>query len=207
MLKMKKPIFLLLCFIAALQISFAQDEEVQEKKPFKEHLFVGGSVSLSFYNSSFMIGGNPDFGYSIGKWVDVGVVANYIYTSEHFNNGDYLHQSVYGGGAFAKIYPIRSVFLQAQFEHNWISQKYFRYSSTSPEKDKVDVNSLLVGAGYTSGRFPGQPFYYFSILIDVANQLRSPYLWNNGNGTTDIIPIIRAGVQIPLFQPKQEEYR
>jgi hypothetical protein len=201
---MKKTFFLIACILSIQQIVLAQDEE-KEKKPFKEHLFAGGSVSLSFYNSSFLIGANPDFGYSFGRWVDLGVVANYTYSSEHYTYGDYLHQSTYGGGAFTRLYPLRSVFLQAQYEHNWMDQKYFPTSGSSL-KYKMEANSLLVGAGYTSGRFPGQPFYYFAILFDVLGQENSPYLYNNGNGTTDVIPIIRAGVQIPLFQPKGNQY-
>jgi hypothetical protein len=187
------------------QIIFAQDEEIQEKKPFKEHLFTGGSISLVFYNNTFLIGGNPVFGYTVGKWIDLGVVANYSYSSEHGTYGDYLHQTTYGGGAFTKIYPLRSIFLQAQFEHNFINQKYFPYSNAPVEKANVDANSLLVGAGYTTGRFPGQTFFYFAILVDVLGQDHSPYLYNDPYRKNEIIPIVRTGIQIPLFQGKNDE--
>ena len=49
--------------------------------PFKETLFTGGSVSLAFYNNTFLIGASPVFGSSVTNWLDAGLVVNYNYTS------------------------------------------------------------------------------------------------------------------------------
>jgi hypothetical protein len=200
---MKRIIFSITVMLLSIH-GFAQDsekEKPQKEKGFKkENLFTGGSVSLGFSGNSFLIGGSPVFGYSVAKWVDAGLVANYNYSSfrdyAYFN--DKLHQSVYGGGAFLKLYPVRFLFVQAQAEHNFINLKYFPPGSSSSVSSKADPNSLLLGAGYTTGRYPGRPFFYLAVLVDVVGNINSPYV--DGNGRK--IPIIRGGIQVPLFQRK-----
>lgn len=192
--------------LAASLISFfanAQDKEEKEevKRGFKkENLFTGGSISLAFYNNTFLVGGSPVFGYSLAKWADLGVVVNYNYTSYRDYNfvfNDKLKQYVYGGGGFVKLYPVRFLFAQAQYEYNFIKQKYIPNSGTTQEYT-AEAGSFLVGGGYTTGRFGpgGQPFFYLAVLFDVSNNANSPY--TDGYGRS--IPIIRGGIQIPLFQ-------
>jgi hypothetical protein len=182
---------------------FAQKKEKDEKQEtsFKENLFTGGSVSLAFYNNTFLIGGSPVLGYSVTNWLDLGIVVNYNYSSyRDYNNllNAKLRQYVYGGGGFIRLYPVRFLFAQAQVEHNYIKQKYTPPAGSPVEKVKADAGSFLVGGGYTTGRYGrgGGPFYYLSILFDVSNKLFSPYTDSQGR----TIPIIRGGIQIPLFQ-------
>ena len=118
---MKKITFLLLTQLFLLGILQAQSEKNdEEKKGFKkENLFTGGSISLAFYNNTFLIGGSPVFGYSLTRWLDAGVVVNYNYTSyrDYQNVFDAkLRQTNYGGGAFLKLYPVKFLFAQAQVE-------------------------------------------------------------------------------------------
>lgn len=54
---MKKTILVVSLFALSFS-SMAQDEE-KEKTPFKENLFTGGSVSLAFYNNTFLVGQAP----------------------------------------------------------------------------------------------------------------------------------------------------
>jgi len=180
-----------------------KEKEEEEQKGFrKENLFTGGSVSLAFYNNTFLIGASPVFGYSLTNWIDAGIVVNYNYTSyrDYQEFDDKLRQYVYGGGAFIKIYPVRFLFAQAQFEHNTIKQKYIPAPGSlfMKETAKTSANSFLIGAGYTTGREGrgGGPHYYLAVLFDVMNELSSPY--TDGAGRT--IPIIRGGIQFPLFQ-------
>lgn len=198
---MKK--YLLIGFIGMLAgfNSNAQEDRMEEKKGFKkENLFTGGSVSLSFFNNSFLIGANPVLGYSITRWADAGIAINYNYTSfrdyQQFN--DRLRQTVYGGGVFARIFPVRFLFAQVQAEHNLIKLKYLPPNNGNPIKDNTDANSLLVGGGYTTNRYPGsgQSFFYVSVLFDVSDNPNSPYTDAAGRA----VPIFRAGVNIPLFQ-------
>jgi hypothetical protein len=184
--------------------SFAQyKQEDGEKGGFKkENLFTGGSISLSFSSYSFLVGANPVFGYSLTKWADLGLVGNYTYTSfrDYPYPGDRLHQTVYGGGFFTRLFPVRFLFLQGQIEHNWIGSTYFPYDNSSRQRTNLASNSLLVGAGYTTGRDPnGKNVYgYLAVLFDVMNDFNSPYLDSYGRA----VPIIRAGFNVPLFQGK-----
>jgi len=199
---MKKFSILLLVSLSLNGFLFAQKEEDdKEKKPFKEHLFTGGSISLAFYNNTFLVGGSPVFGYNLTKWIDAGLVANYSYTSYRDYNyilNNKLRQKVYGGGAFLKVYPVRFLFAQAQVEHNWITQKEIDPSGDLTSKIKFSGNSFLIGGGYCTGRESdgSQPFYYLAVLFDIADDVNSPY--TDGYGRA--IPIIRGGLQIPLFQ-------
>lgn len=202
---MKRLLFLA-ATIASLS-AFAQQEEEKEKPPFKENLFTGGSISLAFYNNTFLVGGNPVFGYSLANWADAGIVVNYNYTSYRDVTvfDDRLRQTVYGGGAFVKLYPVRFLFVQAQLEHNFIKQKYIPPGGGTSSSGDTDANSFLIGGGYSTGRYGkgGQPFFYLAVLFDVSGSDNSPY--TDAYGRT--IPIIRGGVQIPLFQGRGERSR
>jgi hypothetical protein len=201
LMTMKKLINLcvlcLTCFIC-----FSQEEQVERKGFQKDNLFSGGSISLSFFNNTFLIGASPIFGYRLANWVDAGVVVNFQYTSirDYSVFNDRLRQSLYGGGVFTRLYPVRFLFAQANLEHNFITQKYIPASNSGAPSYSAttSANSLLVGGGYTSGRSPDgrSPFFYMSLLFDVSGNTNSPY--TDGAGRT--IPIIRAGFNIPLFQ-------
>lgn len=200
-LPMKKQLAVLAVFCISVLTVKAQDEKEEIKKGFKkENLFTGGSVSVSFGNNTFLLGASPVLGYNLTKWIDAGIVVNYTYTSyrdyQVFN--DRLRQNVYGGGVFTRIFPVRFLFAQAQVEHNFITLKYIPPNGGNTTSQTVEANSVLVGGGYTTGRFPGAGNTYFSVavLFDVAKTTNSPY--TDGSGRT--IPIIRAGVNIPLFQ-------
>jgi hypothetical protein len=185
--------------------SIAAQEETLEKGGFKkENLFTGGGLSLGFANNSFQVGASPFLGYNLDSWIDAGITVNYNYSSyRNFSSyDDKLRRSTYGGGIFTKIYPVNFLFIHAQFEHNFINEKYI-YGGTSPsEKFKTEANSFLVGAGYASGRYAnsGQPFFYFSLLFDILGNEYSPYTDARGG----IIPILRGGVQVPLFQGRNK---
>ena len=193
-------IILLLAFVISFSVfSLAQDST--EQRGFKkEKLFTGGSVSLSFGSNSFLIGVNPVLGYSLTNWADAGLAINYNYTSYRDVSvfDDKLRQSVYGGGVFTRLFPVRFIFVQGQLEHNFIKQKYIPPNGASSETDNRSATSLLVGGGYTTGRYggSGNTFGYLAVLFDVLKEQDSPYTDNAGR----IIPILRAGINVYLFQ-------
>ena len=180
----------------------AQEKEEKEKVPFKQNLFTGGTISLAFYSNTFLIGGSPVLGYSITNWADLGVVINYNYIvyRDYRLFDDRLKQQNFGGGPFVKLYPLRFIFAQAQYEYNFLRLKYIPppNSGYPQEKDGLEAKSFLIGGGYTTGRMGrgGAPHYYLAILFDVLHEPGSPY--TDAYGRT--IPIIRGGIQIPLFQ-------
>jgi hypothetical protein len=205
---------LLLAFMAIFLVTMAvmaQDEEEEgEKKGFKkENLFTGGSISLSFFNGQTLLGANPIFGYKLADWVDAGLAFNYVYSStrDYFTFDDKVRQTTWGPGAFVRLYPVHFLFVQGQFEHNFITQKYIPPNDGQIEKYKTGVNSLLLGGGIVQGRREGSnTFYYISLLFDVLKNDYSPYVNvsvnrdNPSQQRIDMAPIIRAGVNIGLFE-------
>ena len=209
-MRIKLIALLFLTSISATLI-FAQDKEEKEKIPFKEKLFTGGTLTVSFYSGGTILGGNPMLGYALAKWVDAGIVLNYTYAGSRDNIrlNDKIRQHVYGPGIFIRVYPARFFFFQAQPEHNFTNVTY-----TDPlgnrSKEKTEANSFLVGVGIAQDRLPGSnSFYYISILVDVIKDQDSPYVNNIYNLSTGqlirtvAIPIIRAGLNIGLFQGRK----
>ena len=212
---MKKILLSAILFSALITSVLAQDEKEEKEKGFKkENLFTGGSITASFFSGGTILGVNPMFGYKLANWVDAGIVFNYTYQGrrDYIYFDDKLRQNVFGPGVFARLYPVRFLFVQGQFEHNFTNVKYI-YPDKSVLKDKTDANSFLVGAGIAEGRQRGSnSFFYISLLFDVLKNPNSPYVdnvYDQSTGQllrTDITPIIRAGVNISLFQGQNNRY-
>ncbi len=196
---MKKIFFVF--FLTALSITmFAQDEADagEEKKTGfqKEKLFTGGDLVLSFSNYGTTLGISPYFGYSVTKWLDAAVKFNVLYQSQTDAYNTKYKQTNFGPGAFVRLFPVNFLFAQVQYEHNFISTKVTPQGNGS-YRTKYDVNSLLVGAGYSGGRGEGSnSYFYFSLMFDLAQLPNSPYVDGNGK----MLPIISAGYNIGLFQ-------
>ena len=200
-MKNKLIVLFFIASIISLTTKAQYEEEEKEKTPFKQNLFTGGTISLGFYSNTFLIGASPVFGYSATNWADVGIVVNYNYTNyrDVYVFDDRIKQQNYGGGGFVKLYPVKFLFAQAQWEYNFLRLKYIPPNNSGLEQtDKMEASSFLVGGGYTTGRQGrgGAPHYYLALLFDISNNPGSPY--TDAYGRT--IPIIRGGIQIPLFQ-------
>jgi hypothetical protein len=212
---MKKSMMFFLISMLIVSTVIAQEEEEGEKKGFKkENLFTGGSVTVSFFNKQTVLGANPMFGYKLTNWLDGGLAFNFLYNGarDYSQFNDKIRQTVWGPGAFMRIYPANFLFIQGQFEHNFIKQKYIYPNNGLPsETFKTSANSLLLGAGIAQGRERGSStFYYISVLFDVLKNINSPYVNVNFNPNNpseqrvDMAPIIRAGLNIGLFQKRYE---
>ena len=211
MIKLFYSVILACCFCFS---SFAQEveevlkkeKEVKQKAFKKENLFAGGNLNVSFFNGTTALGISPYFGYNINRFIDVAVSMNVSYISQrdYQYGGDKLRQNILGPGAFVRIFPVKFLFAQAQYEHNFIRYKYFYPSGTGQpsEKYRYEPNSLLVGAGFANGRQNSKTFYYFSVLFDVLRQPNSPYTDNNNRA----IPLFRAGFNIGLFGGGKSEF-
>jgi hypothetical protein len=210
-----KKLILSILILSTVAVVFAQDEKQGKEKAFKkENLFTGGSVTASFFSGGTILGANPMFGYQLANWVDAGIVFNYTYLGrrDYIYFDDKLRQNVFGPGVFTRLYPVRFLFVQAQLEHNFTTIKY-SYPDGSKIKNKTDANSLLVGAGIAQGRQRGSnSFFYISLLFDVLKNPNSPYVnnvYNQSTGQlvrTDLLPIVRAGINIALFQGGNGRY-
>ncbi len=197
MKKLSILILLLSCLLANAQKAYENEKKHGFKK---ENMFTGGSVNVNFFNGQTLLGGSPVLGYSINRFVDAGIVTNFTYVGSRDYSGSKTRQFLYGPGIFTKIYPVKMIFAQGVFEHNFFTEKYIPAGGGSSSKYKTDANSLLVGGGYCNGREGvGSMFYYVSIMFDVSKLSNSPYVEQLQDFSYRSIPIIKAGLQIPLF--------
>jgi hypothetical protein len=202
-----KKLLAALTFLFATTISFAQNEEQpEERKGFDiEKMFAGGSVNLGLGGGSFNVGANPQIGYSVANWLDVGLTTNIIYYSQKYNINfnEYRDRSWnYGGGPFVRICPIRMVHLQAQYEYNWISGTAEHINSGTKQKFNVSAPSLLVGAG-CGQRFVGQSWFFTTVLFDITKNDNSPYVYTEGQSKISL-PIVRAGFNVYFSRKKDQ---
>lgn len=206
---------------------FAQDEEVKVRnannnpevleKGFKKHnLFTGGGVTASFYNGGTVLGVSPVLGYKLNDYVDAGVVVNYVYNGvrDWKEVNDKFRRHVYGPGIFARVYPVPFLFAQAQLEQNFIAENYIAKPGSAyynSGKFRGNASSLLLGGGLSSGRIKGgTTFFYFAVLADVLKNRNSPYVdvdnYGQPNEKVRILPVVRAGVNVGLFQRRYGVY-
>ena len=186
---MKKYVFTLTLLLGASS-AFTQS------KFNREQLFIGSGLNLGFFNG-FIIGLNPEVGYSFNRYIDAGVSINFNYISQNDPNLPTTYrQTIYGGGPFLRIWPIDRFFIGGQYEYNTIS-----YSEKSngivQNRIRLNASSLLVGGGFGS-RFIGQSQFFTSIMIDVMGDRNSPYV----DGFNRQLPIFRTGFSFYLKQKK-----
>jgi hypothetical protein len=165
---MRKLTFLFLIILLA-QTAFSQ-----EKKFDRRRIFVGSGINLGFFNG-FVLGLNPEVGYTVGQILDVGVSTNFTLITQNDPYSPATDRLItLGGGPFVRIWPMNQFFLGGQFEYNRISFRR-RISGFPEENFKMNAPSLLVGAGYGT-RFVGQSQFYTSIMVDVLGDQNSPYI-------------------------------
>ena len=196
---MKKIIFAL--FISTLfTFSLSAQEEEEEKGGWKkDHLFIGTTLNLGFSNG-FIIGLNPEIGYSINKIIDAGIATNFTYVTQRSQvSNSALRYLAIGGGPFVRIWPVRSIFIGGQYEYNKITITE-KTNGVITDKFKTNASSLLIGAGYGT-RMIGQSQFYTSIMIDALNDVNSPYRDSFGR----VLPVFRTGFIIYLGRKSKEE--
>ncbi|MBI5372619.1 MAG: hypothetical protein HZA79_11415 [Sphingobacteriales bacterium] len=193
---MKKK--LLAVFLLSVTLLGVQAQE--EQKGWKsDHLFIGTGLNLGF-SRGFIIGLNPEVGYSINKILDAGIAMNLTYVTQQYQTVNITARYLaLGGGPFVRVWPIEQLFAGGQFEFNQIS-----YSEKADgeiiNKIKVTAPSLLVGVGYGS-RIIGRGQFYTSIMIDALNDINSPYR----DQYNRVLPVFRTGFSFYLGRKKEKD--
>jgi len=172
--------------------------KILDKKP----VFVGGGLILGGGAHSFQMGLNPEIIKSFTPYLDGGLAMNIYY--ELYNASEFSdirsRNFRLGIGAFTRIWPIESFFIQVQPEYNyaWIKQKDTK--SGQAGSTNFGAESILAGVGY--GKRGASGISYFSIMIDLLNNPQSQY-----NGILNRKePVFRAGIGFPLrFGPKKKQ--
>lgn len=195
---MKKTLILLLTLTTSL-FSFAQygNEDEKEKGFKREQLFIGSGINLGFFNG-FVVGLNPEIGYSLNRFVDVGIGTNVnLITQNDPNSPTTYRQWTFGGGPFVRIWPVNMLFIGGQFEYNFISFSQ-KFDGTVTYREKLSAPSILVGAGYGNRTIGGNQFYT-SVMVDVLRNPNSPYI----DGYNRLQPILRTTFLFYL-KPKRQ---
>ncbi len=172
---MKKSLLFLMMFTSSF-ILFAQnsEEDEKEKGSKRDQLFIGSGINLGFFNG-FIVGLNPEIGYSLNRFVDVGIGTNVnLITQNDPNSPTTYRQWTFGGGPFVRIWPVNMLFVGGQFEYNSISYSV-KSGGDIVYKENRTAPSILVGAGY-GNRILGGNQFYTSIMVDVLRNPNSPYI-------------------------------
>jgi len=167
----------------------------------KETLFLGGSLGLGFGSYNFNVGVNPEIGFSLNRWLDVGAVVNFNYNSIRadpnfiYNANVSSKQFTYGGGLFGRAYVLPFLFLTAQPEFNWTSVTEKDMTGGGTYKYNANAPSLLLGIGY-GRRVVGESGFYIALMFDAISNVNSPY--NDVYGHP--LPVLRAGFDFYLHK-------
>ena len=194
---MKKLLFLLLMLATSL-LSFAQYEKEDEKeRGFKrEQLYLGSGINVGF-SQGWILGLNPEIGYSLNNFLDVGIATNINYITQNYGSGISYKFFAYGAGPYVRGWIINQFFITGQFEYNRISEKYTdQYGSV---RDAYASPSVLVGAGYGSRQI-GRAQFFTSIMVDVLRKPNSPYV---DRQTNNLLPVFRTGFMFYLKPQKR----
>ena len=141
---MKKILVVLFVSLSFHAIAQSDEDKPRENKGFeKERLFTGGSATAGFSSYSTILGIDPQLGYSLTNWADAGITFNLNYTSQrdYETYGDKLRQTVYGPGAFVRLFPVNFLFASAQYEYNMIHVKYIPARNSTYTSDKYNVSA------------------------------------------------------------------
>lgn len=189
---------LILFSITAQSQTTITTNKILDKKP----VFVGGGLVLGGGAHSFQMGLNPEIIKSFTPYLDGGLAMNIYY--ELYNPSEFSdirsRNFRLGIGAFTRIWPIESFFIQVQPEYNyaWIKQKDTK--SGQAGSTNFGAESILAGVGY--GKRSEFGISYFSVMIDLLNNPKSQY--NSGYNRKE--PVFRAGIGFPLrFGPKKKQ--
>lgn len=203
---MKKVMLLLIGLGFIMQGAFAQRTQRNDPPTYSDgdgydrpsnstNLFAGGSVTAGFNSYTFNIGGNPEIGYTLAQWADVGLAFNINYSSQRaddqyiFNQNTRYRSFNYGAGVFTRLYPVNFLFVQLQPEMNWIHYSAKSFATNQTASQTVNAASFIAGIGY-SQRMVGEGSYFLMVGLDLLNNLYSPY---RDAYTRNNLPIIRAG--------------
>ena len=189
--------FILFSFAAQGQTTITTNK-ILDKKP----VFVGGGLVLGGGAHSFQMGLNPEIIKSFTPYLDGGLAMNIYY--ELYNPSDFSdirsRNFRLGIGAFTRIWPIESFFIQVQPEYNYAWVKQNDTKSGQAGSTNFGAESLLAGVGY--GKRSANGISYFSVMIDLLNNPQSQYK----SGYNRKEPVFRAGIGFPLrFGPKKKQ--
>lgn len=162
----KKATFTLLLGIVVLASS-AQSTSEKEKTPFRDKLFTGGSLGLTFSNYTNVII-SPVIGARLNPKVYAGLGIEYQYTKDK-RWTPALTYNQYGGRLFAQYNIVPKLYAHAEFAG--YSMEHY---NTLLKKQRDFVPFIYFGGGYRQ-MLSERSFVSVQVLFDVLQHKYSPY--------------------------------
>ncbi len=175
-MKTRRFLLFLNCFVIAFLTGLSSYGQSSNKEsnnpyanlPFKDRLFVGGSLGLSFGTITSIIIA-PIAGYNVSPKFTTGLGPIYQYYKD--NRYPDSETSIYGGSVFGRYYPLDMIFLQSEFQV--LNLDEFIYS-VDQMRERVTIPVFFVGGGYTQRTANGSGLY-IGIMYDLIGDINSPY--------------------------------
>ena len=135
------------------------------KKKFRDKIFFGGNVGLQFGSETF-VDVSPLVGYKFTDKISAGIGATYQYYSykDRYYN---FETNIYGGRVFG-----RYNFTDYLFGH--LEYEYLNLEAFDFYRRRVDVGSLLAGAGYIQ-RISDRSGIMAMVLYNFTESVYTPY--------------------------------
>jgi hypothetical protein len=160
---------ILMCFVViSLQ---AQEQSEKKEKSFRDKLFTGGSVGLTFGNYTNIII-SPVIGARLNEKVYAGLGIEYQYTKDK-RYDPALTYNQYGSRLFAQYNIVPSLYAHAEVA-GYSMEHYTGVINSQLKKQRDFVPFIYFGGGYRKMISP-RSFFTVQVLFDVLQHKYSPY--------------------------------
>ena len=139
----------------------------KKKSSFKEKLYWGGYINLSF-GSYTMIGIEPMIGYKIVPRLSVGAKIRYDYIQDNRYAQTYTSSS-YGASIFTRLRVFRGLYAHAEY-----AGYNYEYYNALEESNRETIPFFFVGAGYNL-KVGKRASIIAQVMFDVLQNEKSPY--------------------------------
>lgn len=169
-----KLLILVMAIILADTNSVAQKSENPYRGvPFKERIFLGGDLGVSFGSDITYIRVAPVLGYTVSPKFSFGAGPSYQYWEDKRFRPT-LESTIWGASAFGRYFLLDQLFIQSEFEVLNLEEIAFTVGSDFDDRKRVTIPVLFVGGGYSQRTASGAGFFV-SVLYDVIGDRNSPY--------------------------------
>ncbi|WP_430809388.1 MULTISPECIES: hypothetical protein [unclassified Carboxylicivirga] len=166
-MKYQALLFTLMLF-CGVALTRAQENEAKVEKSFKDKLFTGGSIGLTFGDyTNVMI--SPLIGARLNEKVYAGLGIEYQYT-KHKRYDPPLTYNQFGGRMFTQYNIVPNLFAHGEFAAYSMEQ----YSQLTTAKERNFVPFIYIGGGYRQ-MVSKRSFVSVQVLFDILQDKNSPY--------------------------------
>lgn len=172
-----KKLILTFSLLICATLTFAQwgDEDLDESASWRERIFVGGGMGLSFSNYRDYVSVSPLVGYQLTPKLAAGVGVSYQYTN-YKQVTPRITASDYGATLFARYMVYNPFFLHAEYEH----LNYIYGITNGGTKLRDTFDSFMAGGGLfqpmgSRAGFFALVLYNFSYISPQSTDRVTPY--------------------------------